>query len=303
MRGLNINHIKEIAQLAFGEVNHRLSNRRELRFGSKGSKVFNTATCEWFDHELQEGGGLPQLLMKAGIVDELNEANSYAALLEVQDDNINEEGEEIPEIDFNKLWDSGRKIELNSQGDYYFKMRGVELPTNCDSIKFFEKANINGKQVKAIGAAFRQIGSKNISAIMFTHLNRFKKGELGKVYAKGSNKANSAIQVTRLAPNDTALGIGEGVETTLSIRRLKGLDRLPVWACGDAGNLANFTPPPQIKDIIVAVDNDVAGIRAFTKFAIKMKARGVNVTSIISPIQKEDLNDFIQRIGENPYDI
>jgi hypothetical protein len=203
---LNRNYVEEIAQLALGEINQPLSNRRELRFGSKGSKVLNTATFEWFDHELQEGGGLPQLLIKAGIVEELNEAISYAALLEVQDDNINEEGEDIPEIDFTKLWDTGRKIELNSQGDYYFKMRGVELPTNCDSVKFFERSNIKGKQVPAIGAAFRQLGSNNISAIMFTHLYRFKKGELGKVYAKGSNKANSAIQITMLAPNDTFLG-------------------------------------------------------------------------------------------------
>lgn len=306
MRGLNHNPIEEIAQLALGEINHRLSRGRELRFGSKGSKVLNIATCEWFDHEMQEGGGLPQLILRAGIVDELNEAISYAALLEVQEgdfEGVEEETSNNQETDFERLWDRGKSIARNSKGDWCFKMRGVELPDDCSSIRFFEKAKIKGFEVPAVGAAFKKVGSSKITGIMFTHLDGFKKGDLGKSYALGSNKANAAIQISTLKPNDSVLGIGEGIETTLSIRRFKGFESLPVWACGDAGNLANFSPPPQIKDVIVAVDNDDAGVRAFTKFAIRMKAFNVNVFSLISPIPKEDLNDFIQRNGENPYDI
>ena len=261
---------------------------------------------ERIDHEMQEGGGLPQLILRAGIVDELNEAISYAALLEAQEGDFEEAKEETSnnqETDFERLWDRGKTIARSSQGDFYFKMRGVELPDNSNSIRFFDKAKIKGFDVPAIGAAFNKVGSSKITGIMFIHLDGFKKGDLGKSYALGSNKANAAIQISTLKPNDSVLGIGEGIETTLSIRRFKGFESLPVWACGDAGNLANFSPPPQIKDVIVAVDNDGAGVRAFTKFAIRMKALNVNVFSLISPIPKEDLNDFIQRNGENPYDI
>lgn len=299
------NSIIEIAKLALGEINTSLSKRRQLRFGSKGSKVLNLITLEWFDHETQEGGGLPQLILRAGIVEELNQAYAYAKLIEDEADsigNVREETTQQEQTNFEELWKSGKIIEWNSKASSYFTLRNIELPTECNSVKYFENANIRGVRVSAIGTAFKKVGSNLITGIMFTHLNGIRKGELGKAYAKGSNKSQSAIQIFELGENDNSLGIGEGLETTLSIRRLKGLEALPVWACGDAGNLGNFTPPPQIKNIIVAVDNDAAGISALTKLARRMKAMGKMVYSIISPIPKEDLNDYIQRVGENPYD-
>lgn len=297
--------IEEIAKLALGEINTRLSNRRQLRFGSKGSKVLNLITLEWFDHETQEGGGLPQLILRAGIVEGISQAYAYAKLIENEAasiGNVKEETIQQEQTNFEELWKSGKIIEWNSKASSYFTLRNIELPNGCTSVKYFENAIISGVTASAIGTAFKKIGSNLITGIMFTHLNGTRKGELGKAYAKGSNKSQSAIQIIELGENDNSLGVGEGLETTLSIRRLKGLEGLPVWACGDAGNLGNFTPPPQIKNIIAAVDNDAAGITAFTKLARRMKAMDIMVHSIISPIPKEDLNDYIQRVGENPYD-
>jgi putative DNA primase/helicase len=47
----------QVAQRLWGEPNPRLSNRKELRFGTRGSRCVDLAKGTWFDHETNEGGG------------------------------------------------------------------------------------------------------------------------------------------------------------------------------------------------------------------------------------------------------
>src|SRR5262249_5913667 len=55
---------------------------------------------------------------------------------------------------------------------------------------------------------------------------------------------------------DIVLGVGEGVETTLSMRHLEEFGATPVWACLSAGSLAEFPVLSGIEVLWVAVDHD-----------------------------------------------
>lgn len=52
------------AQCLLGEPNWRLSRKRELRWGSKGSFALNLETGQWYDHESGEGGGVLALVAR-----------------------------------------------------------------------------------------------------------------------------------------------------------------------------------------------------------------------------------------------
>ncbi len=63
----------------------------------------------------------------------------------------------------------------------------------------------------------------------------------------------------RLHEAHDELAVGEGVETMLSAAHMLGL---PSWAALTAYNLSLFTPPPEVTHLVVAADNDPAGLAA-----------------------------------------
>jgi hypothetical protein len=69
----------------------------------------------------------------------------------------------------------------------------------------------------------------------------------------------SAGAVVKLSPDEdviTALAIGEGIETALSMPMLAECFGVPVWACLSAGNLAAFPVLAGVEVLWIAVDND-----------------------------------------------
>ncbi|MBU6429862.1 MAG: toprim domain-containing protein, partial [Cyanobacteria bacterium REEB65] len=74
-----------------------------------------------------------------------------------------------------------------------------------------------------------------------------------KLSAKDSPVAGGAI---RLAPAGPRLIVAEGVETALSAALLLGPD-LPAWACL-GGCLPGVVLPPEVRDVVIAADDDTA---------------------------------------------
>ena len=72
----------------------------------------------------------------------------------------------------------------------------------------------------------------------------------------------AAIKLCADADVTTVLGIGEGVESTLSLRSIPECFGVPVWACMSAPALAAFPVLPGVETLWVAVDHDKAGIKA-----------------------------------------
>jgi putative DNA primase/helicase len=97
--------------------------------------------------------------------------------------------------------------------------------------------------------------------------------------------------VIRLWPDeavDTALGIGEGIETCLTLAQVMR----PVWAAIDAGNLAGFPVLPGVQALTIATDHDEAGIAGAKGCAERWTAAGREVRLIIPPRPGQDLNDI-----------
>jgi hypothetical protein len=106
--------------------------------------------------------------------------------------------------------------------------------------------------------------------------------------------ANHAIEggVIRLFPSEEVghtLGLAEGIETALSLAWFG----YPVWATIDAGHLGKFPVLKGITQLVIAKDNDAAGIAAST--ACAQRWADADRWVIMTQQQQNDLNDEVMR--------
>ncbi|MGL5445983.1 MAG: DUF7146 domain-containing protein [Rhabdaerophilum sp.] len=92
-----------------------------------------------------------------------------------------------------------------------------------------------------------------------------------------------------------ALLIGEGVETVLSLAAM--LPSTGMVAALSASHLAGFILPGWVRSLLIARDNDPAGISAARKLASRADERGIAVT-ILRPVLK-DFNADLRLLGKD----
>lgn len=98
--------------------------------------------------------------------------------------------------------------------------------------------------------------------------------------------------VIRLWPDEEvtgSLGVAEGIETALSLAHA----HKPVWSLIDAGNLAKFPALGGIETLLIAVDNDPAGISAADACATRWHEAGAEVLMVKAA--EGDINDLAKR--------
>ena len=88
------------------------------------------------------------------------------------------------------------------------------------------------------------------------------------------------------------LGIGEGLETTLSLAHGGG----PAWACIDSSNMASFPVLGGVECLTIAADADPAGIAAATSCAARWHAAGRTVFVVTAPTAGADMNDIAREV-------
>ena len=95
----------------------------------------------------------------------------------------------------------------------------------------------------------------------------------------------------RLSPDDavtTALAIGEGVETMLTVAHAFR----PVWSAIDADNLAVFPVLDGIESLLIVADHDAPGLKAAEQCADRWYRAGREVRIAKSPVPGQDANDY-----------
>jgi len=104
---------------------------------------------------------------------------------------------------------------------------------------------------------------------------------------------NAAIQ---LASPDHRLLVAEGIETALSGQQEAGI---PAWAAISASNMIGLSLPelPFAREIVIAADNDPAGLSAARRAAAKWSNEG-RIVRIAVPPEGLDLNDVLQETAE-----
>ena len=114
-----------------------------------------------------------------------------------------------------------------------------------------------------------------------------------KKYMAGRMPPGSAI---RLMPHVGILGVAEGIETALSVYLLFGV---PCWAAGDAGHVASFAPPPDVRALCFYADNDAnfVGQLAAYNAARRLEAKGLSVAVKVPDDVGTDWNDVLRQRG------
>ncbi len=97
----------------------------------------------------------------------------------------------------------------------------------------------------------------------------------------------------RFGTADDVMAAGEGLETVLSVRTI--LPAMPMAAALSANHLAVFRPPPTLRRLYVAHDNDPAGQRAVQQLSLRAHAAGIEAI-MLTPSLK-DFNDDLRHLG------
>jgi hypothetical protein len=132
-------------------------------------------------------------------------------------------------------------------------------------------------------------------APMSLHFTKLRRDGTGKapvdkprLILAGHRKTGGVIRLCDDADVTTGLGLGEGIETCLSVVRSGWA---PVWAAIDAGNLGKLPVLPGIEQLTVFADNDPAGIKGAAELVSRWNDAGWAAHSIPAPLRGADWND------------
>jgi len=189
-----------------------------------------------------------------------------------------------------KLWNETFDIK-DSIVEKYLVGRGLLLQNTPKYIRYHPNLyhKPTGQYFSAMVSAITRYGSDEIIALQRTYL-------------EGQGKAN-------ITPNKMLLGeakgggivfgstalkliVAEGIETALSIYQAT---KISTWSCLSTSGLINIIVPPKniTPHIIIAADNDHAGVTAASTLSLRLLEKGYQVNIALPPVTK-DFNDLLQ---------
>jgi putative DNA primase/helicase len=207
------------------------------------------------------------------------------------------------------IWSLSKKITLDDPAGQYLQARGCKLPHPHGDLRWIARhEHPCGRTGPAlIGLVTDVHDAARPLSLHQTWISEDGSGrkafdELPKetrpasrLYLANHAKGDGCI---RLWPDEAvtiALGLGEGIETCLTLAR----EITPVWSLMDAGELGRLPYLHPIKSITVAIDGDPAGEKAFEAVAQRWSAAGAQVFGVRARKQNADLNDLVARTRHN----
>ncbi len=189
-----------------------------------------------------------------------------------------------------RLW-HGTRPAAGSLVEHYLASRGLVLPPG-DALRFEASAlHPNKSRLPAMRAAVRDRAG-SVIALHTTYLRGDGSGKAD-VDPPRSTLGGTCGGAVRLFPAGERLIIGEGIETSLAAAELLGA---PAWAALNAGNLAGaITPPSDVREVMIAVDNDAPGRRAASEALKRLRALGFVVKVALPDAPGDDFNDVLKR--------
>ncbi len=97
----------------------------------------------------------------------------------------------------------------------------------------------------------------------------------------------------RFGKPEDILIVGEGIETVLSLKTVR--PDIAMAAALTANHLAAFVPPPDIKHLLIARDNDEAGNSAAQSLSAKAREQSIRPCIIVP--RAKDFNDDLRQFG------
>lgn len=306
----------EIVMEFRGEHNRKLSTRKEMRWGAKGSFSLAIAGSReglWFNHEIGRGGDIIDFIRlerNCSFVDALDQAAQYVSELRNGHHSSRPASRPAPrqpvDDDDEKrieqaltIWCETRPLR-GTLAEKYLRSRCIEVPGEAlEVLRFHPRCPWEIGTRPAMVALIRDIITDEPIGIHRTALSADGSKIAPKVLGL---KGGGAIKLSPLMGAGSELLIGEGIETTLSASIL-GFGS-PAWSVIDAGEMSRFPALPGISRLTIAVDHDVEG--AGEKAAAETKARwevaGLRVRTAMPSTPGEDFNDVLVALEGRPRD-
>lgn len=191
-----------------------------------------------------------------------------------------------------RLWGDALPIE-GSPAAQYLATRGLAVPDG-EALRYLTDArHPTGGRAGCMIALAVDAAGRGVAI----HRTYLAPGGVGKT-AMDPPRATLApiggavVRLCRCRPGEP-LVIAEGIETALSAGVLEGA---PAWAALSAGNMRAIPLPDDVREVIVAADNDPPGLRWAWIAADAFAAPGRRVRVIQPQTPGTDFNDLLQRL-------
>lgn len=195
------------------------------------------------------------------------------------------------------LWREARSIR-NTPAEAYLASRG--LAYEGEALRWHPSCPFGKDRLGCMVALVRNIVTNHPQAVHRTALDH----EGRKLAHLGSNGRLSlgpvkggAVKLTDDAEVTQVIAIGEGIETSLSIRVLPDLEAMPVWSLLSAGGIAAFPVLPGVEAVWIAADNDASGTGQKAALTAAARLCAANLETIVLAPDEigADLNDKVAR--------
>jgi len=194
----------------------------------------------------------------------------------------------------NDLWSSASELTGSDMVSKYLHSRGIVY--HAENVRYCESCYESDTKSKmpAMIAKIQSPDGRPI-AIHRTYLDGNKKAEIispKKITPATEGLNGSAIRLRNHA--GYTMGIAEGIETAMSASQLWGV---PVWSVVNTSIMQTWTPPENIKKIIIFGDNDAnfAGQKAAYNLAHRLIIGGY-IVDVEIPDIIGDWNDCLKKI-------
>ncbi len=176
-------------------------------------------------------------------------------------------------------------------GETYLASRGIAPPFPAD-VRFGRLRYPGAALMPVLVCGVRDVGGAIIGVQrIFLAPDGSGKADVPQPKLSLGRIAGGAIRIGE-PTTDGLLAVCEGPEDGLSLHCLGGM---PVWVSAGVGNLPRMQFPASVRKIIIAADNDQAGIEGARKAAQTYAGRGL-VASVLLPLPgAKDWNDELMR--------
>lgn len=188
-----------------------------------------------------------------------------------------------------RLWDSARPLP-GTKGEAYLRGRNITCPLPS-SLRWLRDCfhHSSGRYLPAIVARVSTGGIHR--TLLETDGDRIKpKAKLMLGPCSGG--------AVRLFEDTGPLVVSEGIETALSLMCGPIQGPASLWAALSTAGVRSLHLPAQPGDLIIALDNDPAGMAAAQALADRASALGWSVSLMLPPAGCNDWNDHLRAAGE-----
>lgn len=177
-----------------------------------------------------------------------------------------------------RLWDGGIALTSADPASRHMRRRAVVGDLNASGLRYhpFAPISVYREGSRSRPALVARISDADdwLTAVELTYLEPNGRVAAGLALTRKTVGVVPPGAAVRLSPVAAEMLVGEGVVTTLS-----AIDRfqLPGWALMSANNLAVWTPPPEVRRLVIAADRGSVGQGAAWRLRRSLARTGINV--------------------------